>query len=172
MSDFVGDAVHGIAGGVRGALDWVTGEESSAGAETDVHATHKVVIGVAELFGEERSIGLRLEERLVTRFTKPEAEKLGWRLGDCIIGVGSQPVRSQDEMLTAIAEGKEALKANGTPIRFLVERLGPKPTTDSFVRGAMVTVNGRIARIQEVQDGAMVVQFQDDGTRARVPTRR
>eukprot|EP00929_Paragymnodinium_shiwhaense_P091089 TRINITY_DN5112_c0_g1_i1.p1 TRINITY_DN5112_c0_g1~~TRINITY_DN5112_c0_g1_i1.p1 ORF type:complete len:467 (-),score=141.00 TRINITY_DN5112_c0_g1_i1:399-1718(-) len=122
ISDFVGDAVNGIAGGVHGILDWVDGK---ARPSTTI-ATHKVAIVVAELFGDERSLGLRIENRVITKFTKPEAEKLGWKLGDCIIGVGSSLTASQDEMLAAIGAGKEAMKSSGTPLRFLVERLGER----------------------------------------------
>lgn len=125
VSDFVGDAVTGIAGSVKSTLDWVVGDQASPHCQDPV--THKVMIVVAELFGEERSLGLRLENRIVTRFTKLEAEQLGWVLGDHIIGVGAQQVSSQDSLLAAIGEAKEVLKNTGTPIRFLVERLGARP---------------------------------------------
>lgn len=123
VSDFVGDAVQGIASGVTGILDWVAGDVRSS----DALVSHKVAIVVAELFGEERSLGLRIENRVVTAFTKPEASRLGWILGDCIIGIGPLPFFTQDAMLAAIAEAKEALKTSGTPIRFLVERHGQRP---------------------------------------------
>lgn len=166
VADFVGDAVHGIAGGVRGALDYLSGEGG------DGHpgiATHKVAIVVAELFGEERSLGLRLENRVVTKFTKPEAEGLGWRLGDCIVAVGPGVVATQDGMLAAIARAKEALKAEGTPIRFIVERLGDRPAGPK--KGDLVFVGGRAARIvsRDAHSGKMNVQFQDDGSVAQVP---
>lgn len=165
VTDFVGDTVHGIAGGVRGALDFLTGEQPAPSGQL---ATHKVAIVIAELFGEERSLGLRLENRVVTKFTKPEAEKLGWRLGDCVVAVGAQVVRSQDEMLQAIGVGKEALKASGTALRFIVERLGEKPAGPK--KGDLIFVSGRAARIAGFeQGGSVVVQFQDDGSVARVP---
>jgi len=169
VTDFVGDAVHGIAGGVKGALDYLAGEENH---NRGVMATHKVAIVVAELFGDERSLGLRLENRVVTRFTKPEAEKLGWRLGDCILAVGQGPVATQDEMLAAISQAKEALKNAGTPIRFIVERLGEKPAGPK--RGDLVFVSGRAARIQSLEPatGTMIVKFQDDGSVARAPARQ
>jgi len=125
VSDFVGDAVGGIADGVHGILSWATGETPTG--PQGGYATHKLAIVVAELFGEERSLGLLLEERIVKKFTKPEAEKLGFRLGDCIVGVGAGLVRSQEDMLAAIGAAKDALKSGGTPIRFLVERLGAPP---------------------------------------------
>lgn len=123
MTDFVGGAVEGIAGGVRSALDFLAGDEQAQGASQ----MHRVAIVQGELFGEERSLGLRIENRIVTALTKPQAAKLGWRIGDCIIGVGEKPVASQEAMLAVIAEKKEALKCLGAPIRFLVERLGPRP---------------------------------------------
>lgn len=126
VSDFVGDAVLGIAGGVGGVLDWVT-EAEPKGQQPAMPATHKVAIVVAELFGEERSLGLRIENRVVTNFTKPEAAKLGWKLGDCILGVNLQQATTQETMLEAIGQAKETLKTNGAPIRFLVERLGARP---------------------------------------------
>eukprot|EP00448_Togula_jolla_P005947 CAMPEP_0170607924 /NCGR_PEP_ID=MMETSP0224-20130122/21311_1 /TAXON_ID=285029 /ORGANISM="Togula jolla, Strain CCCM 725" /LENGTH=469 /DNA_ID=CAMNT_0010933117 /DNA_START=46 /DNA_END=1455 /DNA_ORIENTATION=+ len=173
VTDFARDAVHGIAGGVRGALDWVTETQSadrSAAAASAMMAVHRVAIVVGELFGEERTLGLRIENRVVTKFTKPEAEKLGWKLGDCIIGVGNQQATSQDVMLASIGEGKEALKSQGTPLRFLVERMGPRPQETGPKKGSLVFVNARAARIMEAGPGGMMtVQFQDDGSLARVP---
>lgn len=122
MQGFATDAVLGVADGVKGALDWVTNSQSQSQSQT-----HKVAIVVSELFGEEKSLGLRIENRIITKFTKPEAEILGWRLGDCIIGVGTRLVTSQDDMLAAIGAGKEAMKTSGTALRFLVERNGPPP---------------------------------------------
>eukprot|EP00933_Yihiella_yeosuensis_P061747 TRINITY_DN64586_c0_g1_i1.p1 TRINITY_DN64586_c0_g1~~TRINITY_DN64586_c0_g1_i1.p1 ORF type:complete len:440 (-),score=109.66 TRINITY_DN64586_c0_g1_i1:84-1403(-) len=164
VSDFVDNAMHGIAGGVRDALDWVSGEEAPQN-----YSTHKVAVVVGELFGEERSLGLRLENRVVTRFTKPEAQRLGWKLGDCIMGVNLVQVNTQDEMLAQIAQHKEALKTSGTPIRFLVERLGEKPSIASVKPGDLVRVRGRPARVQDIQGNDFIVQFQDDGSMARVP---
>mmetsp|Transcript_118031 Transcript_118031/g.252109 ORF Transcript_118031/g.252109 Transcript_118031/m.252109 type:complete len:472 (+) Transcript_118031:51-1466(+) len=168
LSDFVGDAVHGIAGSVRGMLDWATGDQSDNAQQ---HQTHRVAIVVAELFGEEKSLGLRLENRVLTGFTKPEAEKLGWKLGDCVVGVGNGLVHSQDEMLAAISASKGALRETGVAIRFLVERLGPRP--EGPKKGALIFVSGRAARVEAVdpQSGTMTVQFQDDGTRAQVAAR-
>merc|ERR1712137_1307006 len=99
--------------------------------------------------GDERSLGLRIESRMVAKFTKPEAEKVGWRLNDVIVGVGTKLVSSQEEMLSAIGEGKEALKASGSPLRFLVERLGKKP--DAKKKGDLVFVGGRAARVEGLQ---------------------
>lgn len=124
MKGFATDAVLGIADGVRSALDWVANDDEESPTSPQ---THKVVIVVSELFGEERSLGLRLENRVITKFTKPEAERLGWRLGDCIIGVGTRLVTSHDDMLVAIGTGKEAMKNSGTALRFLVERVGGLP---------------------------------------------
>merc|ERR1719323_59922 len=109
VTDFVGDAVHGIAGGVRDVLDLLAGEESS-GAGAAPMATHKVAIVVKEFIGDEKSLGLRLENRIVTKFTKPEAQKFGWKLGDAVAGVGASFVASQEDMLARIAAAKEALK--------------------------------------------------------------
>lgn len=126
VSDFVGDAVHGIADGVHGMLNFVTGQDDGKQSGS-TFATHKLVVVVGELFGQERSLGLRLENRVVTKFTLPEAEKLGFRLGDTILGVGKGLVNSQEDMLAAIGASKEALKSSGAPIHFLVERLGAPP---------------------------------------------
>jgi len=123
VSDFARDAVMGVAGGVQGLLDFVADSDQKPQAPE----SHMVAIVVAELFGEERSLGLRIENRVITNFTKQEAAKLGWRLGDCIVGVNTQQATSQEVMLAGIAQAKEALKQSGTPIRFLVERLGRKP---------------------------------------------
>jgi len=122
VQDFVTDSVLGIADGVQDMLQWVSGEEQQS-----QHNTHKVAIVVAQLFGEERSLGLRIENRVVTNFTKPEAARLGWQLGDCILGVNLQQTTSQEAMLACIGTAKEELRTRGTPIRFLVERLGAKP---------------------------------------------
>ena len=46
--------------------------------------THLVKIVVAELLGAERTLGLRIEDKVITAFTKPEAARFGWRLGDSI----------------------------------------------------------------------------------------
>lgn len=133
MTDFVGDAVGGIAGSVKDALDWVSSDTLGAGpapaplAPPRQHSTHRVAVVVTELFGHERSIGIGLENRIVTKFTRSEAESLGWRIGDCIVGVGARLVPTQESMLVAIGDAKETLKADGSPIRFLVERLGPRP---------------------------------------------
>lgn len=123
VSDFVGDGVHCIAEGVGSLLDWATGREEQPSA-----GMHRLMVQVAELFGEERSLGLRLENRVVTKFTKPEAESLGFRLGDAIMAVGARVVNTQEELLEAIVEAKDALKNNGSPVRFVVERLGPLPS--------------------------------------------
>merc|ERR1711879_75710 len=146
----------------------VSGGYTAEGSDNTM--THKVAIVVAELFGEERSLGLRIESRMVTKFTKPEAEKVGWRLNDVIVGVGTKLVASQEEMLAAIAEGKEVLKSSGTPIRFLIERLGKKP--EGKKKGDLVFVGGRAARVEGVQaqSGTMTVKFQDDGSVVRVRT--
>lgn len=168
VTDFASDVVNDIAGGVRGILDFVTGSEETRAPALPSSETHRVAIVVGELFGEERSLGLRLENRVVTRFTKPEAEKLGWKLGDCIIGVGPQPVATQDAMLAAIAVEKEALKSSGAQIRFLVERPGARPAA-GINPGDIIRVNGRMARVQVSEPDSLVVQFQDDGSLARVP---
>eukprot|EP00441_Pelagodinium_beii_P027116 CAMPEP_0197659774 /NCGR_PEP_ID=MMETSP1338-20131121/49016_1 /TAXON_ID=43686 ORGANISM="Pelagodinium beii, Strain RCC1491" /NCGR_SAMPLE_ID=MMETSP1338 /ASSEMBLY_ACC=CAM_ASM_000754 /LENGTH=395 /DNA_ID=CAMNT_0043236863 /DNA_START=51 /DNA_END=1238 /DNA_ORIENTATION=+ len=123
VQDFVTDSVLGIADGVQDMLQWVSGEEQSS----NKYETHKVAIVVAELFGEERSLGLRIENRVVTNFTKPEAARLGWRLGDCILGVNMQHTSSQEAMLACIGTAKEELRTKGAPVRFLVERMGARP---------------------------------------------
>merc|ERR550532_815859 len=165
VSDFVGDAVQGIAGGVHSALNFLTGEE---GDDSPHMATHKVAIVVAELFGEERSLGLRLENRVVTKFTKTEAEVLGWRLGDCIVGLGMGPVKNQDELLAAISLAKETLKAKGTPMRFIVERLGTKPAGPSV--GDTVIVQGKPGKIMSMdpRTSSMTVKLQHDGSVVRI----
>jgi len=169
VSDFVGDAVQGIAGGVHAALNFITGEED--GGEPHL-ATHKVAIVVAELFGEERSLGLRLENRVVTKFTKTEAETLGWRLGDCIVGLGAGPVKSQEELLAAISVAKEALKARGAPMRFIVERLGAKPAGPKV--GDTVLVQGNPAKIMTVdpRTSSMTVKLQHNGSVVRIPLKK
>lgn len=125
ITDFTIDAVTGIAGGVKNALDWISGDKDRAGIQGPI--THKVAIVVAELIGEEKSLGLRIENRIVTSYTKPEAGNFGWKQGDCIIGVGRELVHTQEAMLASIAEAKKALQTSGTPIRFLVERLDHRP---------------------------------------------
>jgi len=125
LSDFVGFTMNGIADGVKDSLDWVAADESPAVASRPMVA-HKLAISVVDLFGEEQSLGLRLENRVVTKLLRPEAETVGWCLGDCILGVGSAPVNTQEELLNAIVRAKEAFKLQGTPLKFLVERLGPK----------------------------------------------
>jgi len=168
VTDFVGDAVQGIAGGVHAALNFLTGEE-----EGEPHmATHKVAIVVAELFGEERTLGLRLENRVVTKFTKTEAEALGWRLGDCIVGLGTGPVKNQEELLAAISVAKEALKSKGIPMRFIVERLGTKPAGPKV--GDTVLVQGRPGKIATIEPrtSSMTVRMQHDGSAVRIPLKR
>merc|ERR1712008_121895 len=164
VSDFVGDAVQGVAGGVHAALNFLTGSPHMA--------THKVAIVVVELFGEERSLGLRLENRVVTKFTKTEAEALGWRMGDCIVGLGTGPVKNQDELLAAISVAKEALKAKGTPMRFIVERLGAKPTGPKV--GDTVLVQGTPGKIltMDPRTSSMTVKLQHDGSVVRIPLKR
>ena len=61
---------------------------------------------------------------MVQKVTRPGAEALGWRLGDCIVGLGSDTINEQDDLLAAIAVGKEALMQRGIPMRFIVERAG------------------------------------------------
>ncbi|OLP93138.1 hypothetical protein AK812_SmicGene24978 [Symbiodinium microadriaticum] len=125
VSDFVSDTVTGIADGVHGILNYATGTEE--GAAVPAQETHLVKIVIAELFGAEKTLGLRIESRVVTAFTKEEAVRLGWRLGDCILAVGRQRVSTQEVLLTGISSCKEALRMNGTPIEFLVERMGARP---------------------------------------------
>lgn len=169
VTGFMQDAVFGVADGVGGMLDWAFGT-----ADKDIPdgpASHKVLIEVKDLIGEERSLGLRLENRVLTRFTKPEAEGMGWKLGDCIIGMRAGPVQTQDEMLAAIASEKENLKNNGTPMRFVVERMGLKPASASGGKvGSVVRVNGRAAQVVQVDAGTgdLICQFQDDKSFARV----
>jgi len=172
VTGFVQDAVFGVADGVGGVLDWAFGT-----ADKDIPAgpaSHKVLIEVKDLIGEERSLGLRLEDRVLTRFTKPEAEGMGWKLGDCIIGMRAGPVQTQDEMLAAIASEKENLKNNGTPMRFVVERAGPKPAGQTSANGAkvgsVVRVHGRAAHVVQVDAGTgdLICQFQDDKSFVRV----
>jgi len=169
VSDFVGDAVQGIAGGVHSALNFLTGQEGDGEPHM---ATHRVAIVVVELFGEERSLGLRLENRVVTKFTKTEAEALGWRLGDCIIGFGTGHVKTQEELLAAISVGKEAMKAKGTPMRFIVERLGTKPAGPKV--GDTVLVQGKPGKIVTIdpRTSSMTVQLQHDGSVIRIPLKR
>jgi len=169
VSDFVGDAVGGIAGGVHSALNFLTGQEGDGEPHM---ATHRVAIVVVELFGEERSLGLRLENRVVTKFTKTEAEALGWRLGDCIIGLGTGPVKNQEELLAAISVAKEALKAKGTPMRFIVERLGTKPAGPKV--GDTVLVQGKPGKILSIdpRTNSMTVKLQHDGSMVRIPLKR
>lgn len=123
VSDFVSDTVTGIADGVHGMLNFATGTEDTAAAPE----SHLVKIVIAELIGAERTLGLRIENRLITAFTKPEAARFGWRLGDCIQAVGRQRTPTQEVMLEKIAAFKEDLRTNGTPMEFLVERLGARP---------------------------------------------
>merc|ERR1719188_1740025 len=169
VTGFVQDAVLGVADGVGGVLDWAFGTERE---NEQPHSTHKVLIEVKDLIGEERSLGLRLENRVLTRFTKPEAEGMGWKLGDCIIGMRAGPVQTQDEMLAAIASEKENLKNSGTPMRFVVERMGPKPASSANGGkvGSVVRVNGRAAQVVQVDAGTgdLICQFQDDNSLVRV----
>jgi hypothetical protein len=168
VTGFVQDAVLGVADGVGGVLDWAFGsEKQQPGGE----ATHKVLIEIKDLIGEERSLGLRLENRVLTNFTKPEAEAMGWKLGDCIIGMRAGPVHTQEEMLAAIAAEKENLKNGGTPMRFVVERMGAKPKAPRANAGDMISIQKRAARVVQVEagTGALICQFQDDNSLVRVP---
>lgn len=161
VTDFVGAAFTGIGGLTQDALSWAAGDDDDDGPDL---TTHKVAIVVADLFGEERSLGLRIENRVVTGFTKPEAESLGWKLGDCIAGVGMTHVTTQEDMLAAIGAGKEALKSSGAQLKFLVERMGPRPVQP----GSIINVQGKAAQVQGMNpDGSLVVRFQD-GTQALV----
>eukprot|EP00913_Durusdinium_trenchii_P012664 g11892.t1 len=105
VSDFVSDTVTGIADGVHGMLNFATGTEDTAAAPE----SHLVKIVIAELIGAERTLGLRIENRLITAFTKPEAARFGWRLGDCIQAVGRQRTPTQEVMLEKIAAFKEEI---------------------------------------------------------------
>ncbi|CAE7615733.1 unnamed protein product [Symbiodinium pilosum] len=124
VSDFVSDTVTGIADGVHGILNFATGTDEKA---VPVQETHLVKIVIAELIGAEKTLGLRIESRVVTAFTREQAARFGWRLGDCILAVGRQRVPTQEALLAGIASCKEALRTNGTPIEFLVERMGNRP---------------------------------------------
>ena len=85
---------------------------------------------VSELFGKEGSLGIhaRLDNGVVIRFTQAEAETVGWRLGDRIVALDSRPINNQYELLSAISLGKNALRTNGAPLKFTVERLGAEAT--------------------------------------------
>jgi len=170
VTDFVVDGVQGIAGSVHSVLNWAAGDTADEHPGT-AFETHKVLVVVAELFGDEKSLGLRIENRVVTKFTKTEAEGLGWHLGDCIVGVGAELVATQEELLAAIAANKGALKKHGTPIQFLVERLGAKPKAPKA--GDVVRVQGRAATVQgsDARRGTMVVKFHDDGSMVRLAAR-
>merc|ERR1712014_376796 len=61
------------------------------------------------------------------------------------VGLGTGPVKNQEELLVAISVAKEALKAKGTPMRFIVERLGTKPTGPKV--GDTVLVQGKPGKI-------------------------
>jgi len=124
VSDFVSDTVTGIADGVHGILNFASGTEDKT---LPPQQTHLVKIVVAELLGAEKTLGLRIENRVITAFTKDEAMRFGWRLGDCILVVSRQRVETQEALLAGISSSKEALRMGGTPMEFLVERLGPKP---------------------------------------------
>lgn len=169
VTGFVQDAVFGVADGVGGVLDWAFGTDSKEPAGME---THKVMIEIKDLIGEERSLGLRLENRVLTRFTKLEAEGMGWKLGDCIIGMRAGPVQTQEEMLAAIASEKENLKNSGTPIRFVVERMGPKPAGQAQKAkvGDTLSINNRAAKVVKVDvaTGDLICQFQDDKGLVRV----
>ncbi|CAL1143398.1 unnamed protein product [Cladocopium goreaui] len=127
VSDFVSDTVSGIADGVHGMLNFATGSDDASGAAAGVQETHLVKIVIAELIGAERTLGLRIENRVITAFTKPEAARFGWRLGDVIQAVARQRTPTQEVLLEKIGSFKEALRTNGTPMEFLVERLGARP---------------------------------------------
>ena len=84
---------------------------------------HKVTITVMELFGEEGSLGLRLENCVIIKITDAKAETLGWRLGDCIVGLETGPTKNQEELVAAISLGKQCLGTKGTPMKFVVEQI-------------------------------------------------
>eukprot|EP00435_Cladocopium_sp_Y103_P004946 s849_g1.t1 len=129
VSDFVSDTVTGIADGVHGMLNFATGADDKDGSSVRgaVQDTHLVKIVIAELIGAERTLGLRIENRVITAFTKPEAARFGWRLGDVIQAVARQRTPTQEVLLEKIGTFKEALRTNGSPMEFLVERLGARP---------------------------------------------
>ena len=93
-------------------------------------ATRRVTSVVLELFGKEGSLGIhvRLDNGVVIRFTEAEAETVGWRLGDRIVALDSRPINNQYELLSAISLGKNALRTNGAPMNFTIERLGAEAT--------------------------------------------
>mmetsp|Transcript_17609 Transcript_17609/g.31826 ORF Transcript_17609/g.31826 Transcript_17609/m.31826 type:complete len:163 (+) Transcript_17609:66-554(+) len=152
-------------------------------------ATHKTVLSVTELVGDKKSLGLRIEHKVVTDLTEPEVEKFGWRKGDVIMAVNKTLVRQQDDMLAAIAVAKASLQESGTPIKFIVERIGEKPGSPSSAAGSgaaaaaaaaaataklpkvgeMIFTGGRAARVQAVEGNSLKVQFQDDGSVDIVP---
>mmetsp|Transcript_22952 Transcript_22952/g.52610 ORF Transcript_22952/g.52610 Transcript_22952/m.52610 type:complete len:263 (+) Transcript_22952:66-854(+) len=188
VADVVEDVVGVVSGGVRDILNLVTDSDAGAGpaglAPQQI-ATHKSVISVTELVGEKKSLGLRLEHKVVTNFTEPEVEKFGWKKGDVIMAVNKTLVKQQDDMLVAIAEAKAALQGSGTPIKFIVERLGEKPgaaagpgasSAAAAAAGAakpkvgeLIFTGGRAARVQAVEGDSLRVQFQDDGSVDKVP---
>ena len=73
-------------------------------------------------------IHVRLDNGVVIRFTEAEAETVGWRLGDRIVALESRPINNQYELLSAISLGKKALRTNGAPTKFAVERAGANAT--------------------------------------------
>lgn len=124
--------MEGRVGALEGEVAILRDSVDGFAAEHGVLATHKVTVAVDKLFGQERSLGLRIDERVVTRFTEPEAEACGWKVGDIIIGVGNSLVCSQASVLSQIVASKVELERSGTPISFLVERFGQKQMVQSF----------------------------------------
>lgn len=122
---------------------------------------------VKELFGDEHSLGLSIDNRIVTRIKLSQSKELGWLVGDCILGVGDQVAGTQEALLAIIAEAKSVLRREGTPIRFVVQRMGERPGPKL---ASLVFIDGRSARVKEldVSPGQMLVEFTEDGSVACV----
>lgn len=75
--------------------------------------------------GPHGGLGLRIEDCIVTKFEMQKAQHFGWVLGDRIICVNGEEVKTKVRCNHAIASHKQALAQHGTSMRVLVVRHGP-----------------------------------------------
>eukprot|EP00449_Zooxanthella_nutricula_P025494 CAMPEP_0198524968 /NCGR_PEP_ID=MMETSP1462-20131121/23062_1 /TAXON_ID=1333877 /ORGANISM="Brandtodinium nutriculum, Strain RCC3387" /LENGTH=1454 /DNA_ID=CAMNT_0044254711 /DNA_START=56 /DNA_END=4420 /DNA_ORIENTATION=- len=94
-------------------------ESVNGGASTEV-----TNVAVTTLFNNRLGVRLKMDTLIVTGFDVPQAEGMGWRIGDEVFMVAGRPVRNKEDFKRELDDFKRDLGASrvALPIVFTVRR--------------------------------------------------